>query len=111
MTEQGYRLGSTVTPGWVGSQAVLPNKDGAIGYIPCSGGSQAELCGPIWPQSVLCDQVGQEVILRQGHWPDSVIGRVLKRDPTVGGAKDCTPWSRRVAVRASLSSRATGYAL
>lgn len=64
MTEQGYRLGSIVTSGWVGSQAVLPNKDGATGYIPCSGESQAELCGPIWPQSVLCDQVGQEAILR-----------------------------------------------
>lgn len=58
MTEQGYRLGSTITPGCVESQTVLPNRMVPLAAFHIQVGAQAEFCDLIWPLSVVCDQAG-----------------------------------------------------
>ena len=58
-TEQGCRLGSAITPGWVRPQDVLPYQTVLLARLHVWASLvQARLCGWTQPQAVFCDQVG-----------------------------------------------------
>ena len=58
MIGQGYELGSTITAGRVGSQAVFPDQMVLQAELQIHVGPQAG------PQAVLCNQVGLQAIPR-----------------------------------------------
>lgn len=60
--KQGCELGSSITPGWVESQAVLPDQLVPLAGFCAQAGPQAGLHSQMCPQTLLCDQMGLQAV-------------------------------------------------
>ena len=62
MIGHSYSLISVITPGWVGSQAVLPDQILLLAGLHNEAGSKTGLGGQIQPLPTLCNQTGPQAV-------------------------------------------------